>query len=211
MRRRYVLFLLAGVGILVVVLLIAWLRSGTRALYSIVILPTMGGVEVRAHALNDLGRVAAAVRMPDGTVRVVLWDQSGRTEDLAFFPAGSEVGAVVLNNAGQAACTVHDPNRTWRSFFWDADGRRYTLENPDYDEVRINAMNNRSQVVGSWDSPRYPRHAFRWDKTGGAQDLHTFGSGESLACGINDSGQIVGLFSPAPRQWQAFLLDPRSA
>jgi probable HAF family extracellular repeat protein len=179
-----------------------------RILYQVTFLPTMDGVEVWPHALNDSGRVAATVRMPDGTVRVVLWDKSGRTEDRATFAQGSEVAAVVLNNAGQAACTVRDPNRTWSSFFWDADGRRYTLETPDYNEVRINAMNNRGQVVGYQDSPRYPRHAFRWDKTAGMLDLHTFGSGESFACGINDAGQIVGFLSRAPRQWRAFLLDP---
>jgi probable HAF family extracellular repeat protein len=202
------LLILICLSILAGALLITLLRSGPRVLYEVTFLPTMGGVEVRAHALNDLGRVAAAVRMLDGLVHVVLWDKSGRTEDLASFPGDSDVYTVVLNDAGQAACTVRDPNHTWRSFFWDADGRRYTLEYPGYNEIHISGMNNRGQVVGYQDSPRYPRHAFRWDKAGGMQDLHTFGSGESFACGINDPGQIVGFFSTAPRQWQAFLLDP---
>jgi probable HAF family extracellular repeat protein len=208
MKRRRVLLILICMSILAGVSLMVLLRSWGRVLYEMTFLPTLGGVEISPRAINDSGRVAVTVRMPDGTVRVVLWDKSGRTEELAFFPPGSAVPAVALNNAGQVACTVCDPNRTWSSYFWDTDGRRYMLETPDYNEVRISAMNNRGQIVGQVDFPRYARHAFRWDRTAGIEDLHTFGSGESLARGINDAGQIVGLFSPAPRQWRAFLLDP---
>jgi len=144
----------------------------------------MGGVQTCPGAINDSGRIVAAVRMADGTHRLILWDKSGQTEELASFPPGSSVPTMAINNAGEVACTVgNDPNRNWHSFFWDVDRRRYALNDPGVAYVEIHAMNNHGQVVGcrDWPLPRNPAHAFLWDKAAGMQDLGLFNNGESGA------------------------------
>lgn len=205
MRRRFVLLGCAAVLILSGII---WGLRRPKPLYRVTFLPSMGGVETRPHGINDSGRIAVTVRMPDGVERVVLWDKSGRMEELASFPVGSSVATMVLNNAGQVACTVFNgPNRTWNSFFWDVDRRRYTLDAPSAAEVRIRAMNNHGQVVGHWAS-RGPAHAFLWDQAAGMQDLGMFSGGESVACDLNDRGQIVGYFAMGSLDWRAFVYDP---
>jgi probable HAF family extracellular repeat protein len=206
-KRRLFLILGCAAALIVAGVVVSWLL-GPEPLYRVMFLPSMGGIQTCPGGINDSGRVVAAVRMADGTQRVVLWDKSGRAEELASFPVGSSVATMVLNNAGQVACTVfNDPNRTWSSFFWDVDRRRYTLEAPGAGEVRIRAMNNHGQVVGHWAS-RGPAHAFLWDQAAGMQDLGMFSGGESVACDLNDQGQIVGCFAVGSLDWRTFVYDP---
>jgi len=197
--------------VLVVAGAAGWRLHRPKPLYRVTFLPSMGGVQTCPGAINDSGQVVAAVRMADGTNRVVLWDKSGRIEELGSFPVGSTVFPMAINNAGQVACTVsNDPNRTWNSFFWDVDRRRYALNNPGVAYVEIHGMNNHGQVVGcrGWPLPEKPAHAFLWDKATGMQDVGLFNEGESVARGINDQGQIVGFFTVDSLGLRTFVYDP---
>lgn len=208
MRKRRLFVIFGCVAVLVAAVALLWCLFRPKPLYRVTFLPTMGGVEVRPHAINDSGRVAATVRMPDGTERVVLWDKSGRTEDLDFLPKGHSMWRLAINNAGEVAGTVSDANFAASSFFWDTDGRRHTLDAPAGEQVRIAAINDRGQVVGHLHAAKGPRNAFLWDKTAGMRDLSTFRGSESFACDINDWGQIVGFFSRSAGDWRAFICDP---
>lgn len=208
MRRKRLFVVLGCAVVLIAAGVAVWCLHRPELPYRVTFLPAMGGVRMNAHAINDSGRVAASVRMADGTTRVVLWDKSGRTQEIATFPEGHSVATVVLNNAGQVACTIYDPNHTWRSFFWDTDGRQYLLNAPADGQPQIRAINNAGRVVGHWSPVKGPRHAFLWDKTIGMIDLGVFGGTESVACDINDWGQIVGFFSKGNRDWRAFVSDP---
>ncbi len=209
-RKRFLAVVLCIAALIAAVVIVSHVRR-PKVLYRVVFLPAMGGVQTRAHAINDSGQVVSSVRWADGTVHVMLWDKSDRTRELASLPTGYQVPTLAFNNAGQVAGTVIDPNKTWSSFFWDTDGRQYTLDAPSGGQTQIGGMNNRGQVVGKWDTARGPSHAFLWDRTAGLQDLGTFGGLESLACGINDAGQIVGYYSSASNpKWRAFFSDPDS-
>jgi len=206
-RKRLLAVVLCATIPIVAAVVVSYVRR-PKVLYRVVFLPTMGGVQTRAHAINDSGQVVSSVRWADGTVHVTLCDKSDRTQELASFPKGYQVPTLALNNAGQVAGTVIDSNQVWSSLFWDTDGRRYMLDAPSGGQTQIGGMNNRGQVAGKWYAARGPSHAFLWDKTSGLQDLGTFGGIESLACGINDAGQIVGYFSTVQNQWRAFFSDP---
>jgi len=208
-RKRLLAFAFCVVALIAAAVVVSYVRR-PKVLYRVTFLPAMGGVQTRAHAINDAGQVVSSVRWADGTVHVMLWDKSDRTQELASFAKGYQVPTLALNNAGQVVGTVIDSNQVWSSFFWDTDGRRYTLDAPSGGQTQIGGMNNRGQVVGKWYAARGPSHAFLWDKTAGLQDLGTFGGIESLACGINDAGQIVGYFSTIQNQWRAFFSDPNA-
>ena len=74
--------------------------------YQLVILPTLGGTQTTAHAIDESGRVAGSSTNLHGTERAVLWDgtarelaapayfQSGVT---AFAPDGAQIGFVNEN------------------------------------------------------------------------------------------------------------------
>lgn len=205
-KRRAVVFACAVASLLAALIVLT--RPNPKALYTMTFLPSMGGVQTAAQAINDQGQVLATVRTAREGVRVLVWDKSETVREVDSFPKASHVSAR-LNNQCQIAGTAYNAGGTCRAFFWDADGIRHRLDPSAGKQVHVKALNNRGQVVGHYTVDRGPRHAFVWDATAGMQDLGTFGGTESLACDINDAGQVVGFVSRFP-QWHAFLWDPNT-
>ena len=210
MRRRHALFLLAGVGILAAALLVALLRSKPEALYEATLLPTLGGVPVVPHAINDRGQIVGAAEVKPGRFRMILWDKDRGLQDLG--PWARYEGSIRLgiNNAGQIAGTVVDANGVGRAFLQDPNGTKRLLLGPAGRATVATALNNRGEVVGYYETAAKPRHACIWDRTGRMTDLGTLGGIESLACSINDRGQVAGASGVRGPAWQAFLWDPNS-
>ncbi len=210
MRKRRVLFLLAGVGALVAVLLVALLRSRPEALYKATLLPTLDHIPVVPHAINDHGQVVGAVEVTPGQWNMVLWDKKNGLQDLGLWARRQSSRRLWINNAGQIAGTVVDANGLGRAFIQDPNGVRRLLADPGGRESVATALNNRGQVVGYYETAGKPRHACIWDRTGRMTDLGTLGGIESLACSINDRGQVAGASGVRGPAWQAFLWDPNT-
>jgi len=210
MRRRHVLFLLAGVGTLVAVVLIALLRSKPEVLYETTLLPTLGRIPVAPHAINDHGRIVGAAEVTPGQWHMILWDKDKGLQDLGAWARHQGSQRLGINNAGQIAGTVVDANGVGRAFIQDPNGTRRLLVDPAGRESVATALNNRGQVVGYYETAGKPRRACVWDRTGRMTDLGALGGTESLACSINDRGQVAGVAGVRGPIWQAFLWDPNT-
>jgi len=210
MRKRHVLFLLAGIGILAAALLVALLRSRPEALYKATLLPTFDRIPVVPHALNDRGEVVGAAEVTPGQFHIILWDKDKGLRDLGPWERHEGSIRLEINNAGQIAGTVVDANGVGRAFLQDPNGVRRLLLDPAGRESVAQALNNRGAVVGYYETAGKPRHACLWDRTGRMTDLGTLGGIESLAFSINDQGQVAGVSGTRGPAWQAFLWDPNS-
>ena len=210
MKRKRILLVLAGAGLLAAALLIALLRSKPEVLYRATLLPTLGGTPVVPHAINDQGQVVAVAEVTPGRFHMILWDKDKGLQGLgpwARHPGSLRLG---INNAGQIAGTVADANGVGCAFIQDPNGTRRLLLDPAGRETVATALNNRGQVVGYYRTAAKPRHACIWDRRGRMTDLGTLGGIESLALGINDRGQVAGVSGVRGPGWQAFLWDPNT-
>jgi probable HAF family extracellular repeat protein len=210
MRRRRILFLLAGSGILAAAALVFLLRSKAEVLYETTLLPSLGRVPIVPHAINDRGQVVGTAEVTPGQFHMILWDKDTGLQDLGPWvrhPGSLRLG---INNAGQIAGTVVDANGVGRAFIQDPNGTRRLLLDPAGRESVATALNNRGEVVGYYEITGKPRHACIWDRTGRMTDLGTLGGIESLAFSINDRGQVAGVSGVRGPLWQVFLWDPNT-
>jgi len=207
MKRKHLLLALIGAGVLAAVLLVALLRSRPEVLYEATILPTLGGIPVVPHAINDRGQVVGAAEVTPGQPHMILWDKDNGLQDLGPWARHPGSLHLALNNAGQIAGTVVDANGVGRAFLQDPNGTRRLLVDPAGRESVATALNNRGQVVGYYETAGKPRHACVWERTGRMTDLGTLGGIESLACSINDRGQVAGVSAVRGPAWQVFLWD----
>lgn len=203
-RRVVILILLAVLSLAGLALLMSLRRP---RLYTVTILPSLGGARTIPHAINDRDQIVGLADTNGAGTHLFLWDRRKGMQDLG--PA--DQGDYFLNNAGQIAGTMVNPNGKHRAFLWDPNEGRATLEMPGIEESFALGLNNHGQVVGYSKSDRHPMRAFRWDRTNGMQELSAFGEGWSRACVINDAGQIFALSSKGRSpDWPSFW-DPRVA
>jgi probable HAF family extracellular repeat protein len=177
-------------------------------------LPTLGGTDSWATAVNDRGQVVGASSTGGPTpLRAVLWEQ-GRVTDLgvgsleADTPDGPLTGGPTdVNERGQVVGwrpvadvrSFESYSLTATSFFYDA-GRLTTIGKLGDLGCEAAAVNELGQVVGhcwldkvEWDShdSAPPNRAFVWQH-GAIVDLGTLDGGESWARAVNDLGHVVG-------------------
>jgi len=189
-RDRRFLILVACLTALALVLTRVWWQP---KLYTVTVLPTLGGDFVLPWAINERGQVAgfADVPKPPGTTRtkhrLFLWDRATGMQDLG--PVQND--RVAINNAGQIVATMEDPNGRERAFIWDPNHGRMLLPTLGGGTSRALAINDLGQVVGEAETPAGVRHAFLWDPVAGIQDLMPTSTTENRAWSVNDAGKIV--------------------
>jgi probable HAF family extracellular repeat protein len=168
-------------------------------------LPTLGGNNAGALAINNRGQVVGAsentTRDPDCSppiifdIEAVLWEPSkGAIKELPPLPGDTVGFAQDINDNGNAVgwsgnCAVGPIE----AVLWKG-GRPIDLGTLGGAVFNIAfAVNNRDQVVGQSDLPGdTAHHAFLWEQ-GVMTDLGTLpGIASSLATSINNQGQVVG-------------------
>ncbi len=97
-----------------------WPKS--KALYRVVILPSLGGGWTWPDAINDRGQVVGSSTAIDGAQHLFLWDREGGMRDL-----GPVDGRASINKEGQIAGTMRDPNGERRAFVCAPGGARRLL------------------------------------------------------------------------------------
>jgi probable HAF family extracellular repeat protein len=178
-------------------------------------LPTLGGNNGLAFAINDLGiavgqaensTLDATCGGPEYEAKPVLWIQ-GTAQELPTLHGDSDGQARGINNLGQVVgasggCVTTTP--PLHALLWH-NGTVTDLGNLGgelYSEAV--AINDRGQVVGSSDvpgddfaGPGSTAHGFLW-KSGRIRDLGTIpGDANGFAISINNQGQAVGIGSRA--------------
>jgi probable HAF family extracellular repeat protein len=199
-----------GFGTNLVCLPFIW-QNGTM-----VPLPTLGGSNGQAFAINSRGQVAgmAETETLDATcesgsefpqVEPVLWEK-GEIHRLPTI-AGDPDGAVhAINDNGQAVGNTLDcTGSSFHAVRWQ-HGKAIDLGSLDGLLLAPQAINSRGQVAGFAFSPDGSvLVAFLW-QNGVATNLGTLPPDAfSLALGINDKGQIVGDSCDADFSCRAFL------
>jgi probable HAF family extracellular repeat protein len=181
-------------------------------------LPTLGGNNAIAYAINNQGQVAGAAEtstkdptcVPPQVLQfeAALWGPTGQVQELPPLPGDTVGAALWLNNYGQAVgssgtCAsggVAPAFDGTHAVLWQ-NGLPANLGNLGGSIVALGqSINDLGEVVGCADLasevPGFPfiqLHAFLWTQAAGMQDIGTVGTDfSSLPFGINDNGQAVG-------------------
>lgn len=193
MRRRNRLILFACAALLALVLT-WWLWPQPDPLYTVTILPTLGGDFTLPCAINDRGQIVGFSEVSQRTYHLFLWDRRKGMQDLG--PVCNDM--VDINNAGQIVGTMHDPNGRERAFLWDPSGGRVVLPTLGGREAEAHAVNNLGQVVGAAQTDAGVLHAFVWDPASGIRDLTPSSTARTRSWSINDVGQVIILGAGGP-------------
>jgi probable HAF family extracellular repeat protein len=197
-------------------------------------LPTLGGNNGQALAINNQGQVAGTAEnsTKDSTCasltpnqaldfEAVLWGPTGQIQELPPL-SGDTVGfALDLNNNGQvvgssgtcANTIVVGLQNGPHAVLWD-NGLPINLGSLGGTMAAVAAaINDLGEVTGAADLateiPGFPgvqAHGFLWTRAAGMQDMGTVGTDfSSLPTGINNSGQVVGASCDDMGNCRAFL------
>jgi uncharacterized membrane protein len=138
--------------------------------YDVVRLPSLGGTDSRAQAINNRGWAAGFSHLPDGSRRAVLWPDHNTVVSLGT--VGGPHSAVVrpgLNNAGVVVGISHSTEEDPLNEAWSCEG---TLSLPATD-------------------PRLACRGFWW-QNGVIEELATLGGTHAFANSVNEVGLAVG-------------------
>jgi probable HAF family extracellular repeat protein len=194
-------------------------------------LPTLGGNNGAAQAINSRGQVAgtAETTMRDPACpapqlfqfKPVFWE-NGQVLELPTYPGDLNGIAFGINGNGDVAgasgeCTAFSPDsldflQPLHALLWQT-GTVTDLGNlggtGHGNGIQAYAVNRQDEVVGYSDLPGDTTfHAFLWTKETSMKDLGTLpGGAASLAIGINDAGEVVGIsldatFTPHAYLWE---------
>ncbi len=184
-------------------------------------LPTLGGNNAEAWAVNNFGEVAgfSETRVKDATCasslpsqvfqyQAVTWDREGRVRALRP-PRGDTVGfgfaindwGQVVGASGQCANTAIPPGpNAPHAVLWEADGRAIDLGSlsgtPGAEPNVADSINDLGEVVGGSRAKDGTIHPFLWTRATGMMDLGAFPGAVVTVppcCNTNNNrGQIVG-------------------
>ena len=190
-KRRLILFACAA---LLALVLIRWFWPQPDPMYTVTILPSLGGDFTLPCAINDSGQVVGYSEVAKGVCHLFLWERDKGMQDLG--PVNNNL--LDINNAGQIVGMVNDPNGRERAFVWDPREGRRMLPALGKNETRVHAINNLGQVVGAADTEAGVLHAFVWDPAAGMRDLTPSSTTQTRAWSINDAGQVIVFTSGGP-------------
>jgi probable HAF family extracellular repeat protein len=165
-------------------------------------LPTLGGDNGQASAINNHGQIAgtaetgaAAPGCPTHLISLpVLWEK-GKPRALSTVDGDSDGEAFWVNDPGQAVGqTSNCGNGTTHAVSWTSDTLHSASALPDYKNGAVAWGNNdRGQIVGSVGSPDgSTQYAALWQNGKLTSFKPLPGDVGAIASGINNRGQMVG-------------------
>jgi probable HAF family extracellular repeat protein len=168
-------------------------------------LPTLGGRNSYAYAINSRGEVAGDADAADGRYPVV-WRQGARKPGLITGAAGT---AVVLNDDGTAAGV--DPEG--KLVLLGPLAPKETVDFATGAKITVAGINAKGKVVGSMEveggSGRKKRAFLLSD--GRVEELATLGGEAETPASINSAGQVAGSAQRRDGVWHACLWDGSAA
>lgn len=178
-------------------------------------LPTLGGANTQAVAINANGDAAGTADLQTGQTHAVLFPRTGGIMDLGTL-GGNYSRAVSINSLGQIAgestLTADQRDTTYHSFFYDGSAMR-AIQLPGVDSRSV-WINDNGEIVGVYRGADYLDHPYYY-VNGNASDLNSQvanpppGMVLTTPQFINNQGQILvmGVLGQTPVQ---FLLTPIS-
>ena len=165
---------------------------------SVTTLPTLGGPNWFASAINDAGQVAgtSAIAGSPAYLHATLWSASKTATDLGTLPGSMASHATGINGTGQVAGYSIDSAGSAYPFRTSANGQGMTqLSTLGASQYAVTfGINNAGVVSGSiyaTDANSTYVGAY-WDSAGTAHAIPLFGGDYGAATGINNAGHITG-------------------
>jgi len=191
-------------------------------------LPTLGGNNGQASAINSQGEIAGVAETPEmdlscpSTSHIffpVLWHQ-GTTKQFGTVAGEPDGAAVGINDLGQVVGGAGNCSIPFCAVLWQDDGTAValpSLASPGSTAPNQGmAINNRGQIVGFSSPDNMTFYAVLWEN-GTVTNLGAVPEDfASLATGINVKGQVVGTsfdenFNPAHAFiWQRGVMTDHS-
>ncbi|MEU0537349.1 hypothetical protein [Amycolatopsis tolypomycina] len=164
-------------------------------------LPTLGGEQGSAIAVNDIGVAVGWAFDVHEEVHAVRWAPDGTVTAL---PGAGSSSANVISRTGVIAGSSVTAQGTPVSVRWAADGSVTELAAlPGGGQTHVTGITGDGALISgqAWDSAGND-HAVRWNATGAITDLSPGNQGNpgATAAAINDFGVIAGTVTEAGRQ-----------
>jgi probable HAF family extracellular repeat protein len=177
------------------------------ATYSVTDLGSLGGLQSKARAINNAGRVVGQSSLPSSVNSFPFaWDGASML-NMESFTGGSSGDAQALNEFGYAVGSAETSAGNVHPFIWsDIFGKR-DLGTLGGDFAVAFDINDGVQVVGQSEIQALVDRGFVWSPATGMQAIPTLGGASSAAYGINNLGQIVGGSSTSNGAFHAYLLS----
>lgn len=162
-------------------------------------LPTLGGNNGQASAINDRGQIAGFAENttedsgcpPNRITLPVLWDK-GNITPLPTVGSDPDAQAIGINHQGEAVGYSGTCTQAIHAVLWK-NNTAFAL--PDLGSQASSfaeAINDRSQIVGLVASPDGTTFVAALWQNDTIKNLGTLGDFAAFASGINNNGQIVG-------------------
>jgi probable HAF family extracellular repeat protein len=175
-------------------------------------LPTLGGEQGFATAVNDWGTVAGSSYLNNGPLRAYLWDRWERKVIELGTLGGTWSRAADINYYGTIVGASERADGETQAFIWQrGTGMRAIPMIPGSVTSRAHAVNDNGMVVGysggviTGNRQEPVGRAFAWTSINGLIDLGTLGGDYSEAYGVNHWGEVVGVSKTADGRKHPFV------
>jgi probable HAF family extracellular repeat protein len=175
---------------------------------------TLGGSEVLAIDLNDVGQIAGRSTDGFGAQHAFVWSAGGGMLDIGVLPGASESAAAAINNHGVVTGTSDGvPFFPPRAFRWSATSGIENIGALTADLTDFSfgtALNDAGLIAGSVTIATNDTHAFAWTRSGGLVDIDTLNSFDALVVAVGAKGEVAGnhIASSADFSYHPFLWRP---
>ena len=176
-------------------------------------IPTFGGDESQAFAINELNDVVGMARTPEGKIRAfgIPAGNIAHMTDLGDLGGGAAQAHAINNNRIVAGFSKVD-DTYWHAFSYTLESGMIDLGTFGGDESRAYAINDLGHVVGQAQYPDGSMHGFVW-MDGEMYDLNNYIVPDiditiTNAKGINNDGLISALAEYPDGSFRPYLLTP---
>jgi probable HAF family extracellular repeat protein len=209
MTKRRGSIIICCIAAVTLMLVTGWYWYRGRTLYTVTILPSLGGSHILVRSINDCSQVVGEEFFGIHDRRLFLWDRQSGIRDL-----GPVTGHPLrINNAGQVCGTMIDPNGNAQAFLWKPGKGRTMLGVSVEGNSFAAAINNHGQIVGySLNLVTKLMGIFFWDEATGMKELSRPGRSSCEPLSIDDRGRIFAFSKDTqgyPTRW--YLFDANGA
>lgn len=180
-------------------------RSAALGTQSIVMIPTLGGTQNGARAVNGRSEIAGWSETASGEIHA-FFGTASTVQDLGTL-GGIASHAEGLSSAGHVVGWSLTASGENHAFLWQEGLGMLDLGTLGGTESSAHDVNSWGVVVGHSRTSTGATHAFAWQPASGMHDLGTLGGTNSEAWGVNDAGQIVGRSQVSDGSWRAFVWE----